>query len=177
MDKNMRSLMAIFGFFMIFGVIFGCEPGYCEEGMKGDAVMISVGKTVKFDYVLTTEEQKIDSSEQNGPLEYVHGDGKIIKGLEKELEGLSVGDKKTVVVSPEEGYGEIKQDAFKEFPKSEFPQNVPLKAGQMISVGTPDGMTFPAMIEEVKEESVILNLNHPLAGKELKFDVTIVEIN
>ena len=171
----MRNFFAGFCVIMILSLSI---HGLCAEEVagKGEKVMISKGKTVKMDYVLTVEGNKMDSSEGAGPLEYVQGEGKIIPGLERELEGLIIGDKKSVTVSADDGYGQIRSDAFQEVPKADFPPDIPLKAGAMISVGGPEGQTFPTMISEVKEEVVVLDFNHPLAGKELKFDVTIVDI-
>ncbi len=138
--------------------------------------MVSAGKKVSIDYVLTVEGHKIDSSKEGQPLEYIHGQGQIIPGLEKELEGMAPGEKKNVTVSPEQGYGIRNEAALKEIPKRELPENLPLEAGKMLRVATPEGQSFPAVIKEVKEDSVILDFNHPLAGKELYFEVTIVSV-
>jgi FKBP-type peptidyl-prolyl cis-trans isomerase SlyD len=143
---------------------------------EGETAMITAGKTVKFDYTLTSDGEKIESSEKNAPLTYVHGQGQIIKGLEKEMEGLKVGESKTITVSPEEGYGQIDPAAFREVPKSELPSGLSPKAGEMLSLKSSDGTYFPVIVSEVHEDSIVLNLNHPLAGKELVFEVTIVDI-
>ena len=144
--------------------------------VKGEAAMIEKGKKVKFDYVLKVEGEVVDSSDKQGPLEYVHGDKMIIPGLESELEGMKVGDEKKVTVSPENAYGNIDERAFVEFPKNSFAAEVDPKAGMIIQVPTKDGRQMPAVIAEVKEEVVVLDFNHPLAGKELNFEVTIVSI-
>ncbi|MFH2138490.1 MAG: peptidylprolyl isomerase [Candidatus Omnitrophota bacterium] len=172
----MRRLISIFCSGIILCSFAMTTPVYAGTEVKEEQKMIAAGKTVKFDYVLTVDGQKVDSSQNTGPLEYVQGEGKIIKGLEKQMEGLKVGDHKSVVVAAAEAYGEVKPDAFKEVPKAEFPENIPLKEGQMISVGTPEGGSYPAVIDKVSEGSVVLNFNHPLAGKELHFEVTVVEI-
>lgn len=174
----MKNILAGICFIAIMSLSLNgiCAQTEAKEVVEGEKVMISKGKTIKMDYVLTVDGHKMDSSEGAGPLEYVHGEGKIIPGLEKELEGLIVGAQKTVMVFPEDGYGPVRPEAYQEVPKSEFPPDIPLKAGSMIGVGGPDGQQFPAVISEVKEEVIVLDLNHPLAGKELKFEVTIVDI-
>jgi len=138
--------------------------------------MIESGSKVKFDYTLTVDGEKVDSSEGRKPLEYIHGKGMIIKGLESKMEGLKEGDEREFVIPPEEGYGLIRQDAFKEVPKDKLPLNVDVSVGQILQVKTPEGGSLPVSISEIKSNTVIVNLNHPLAGKELHFDVSIVEI-
>lgn len=138
--------------------------------------MIEAGKKVKIDYTVMVGDDKVDSSEGKEPLEYVHGEKTIIPGLEKNLEGLKVGDSKDILVSAEEGYGAINSEAFKEFPKSELPPEITPQAGQMLSMQAENGETFPVRVSEVKEETLVLDFNHPLAGKELHFSVTVKEI-
>ena len=139
--------------------------------------MIEAGKTVKFDYTLTVDGQVVDTSTGKQPLEYKHGEGKIIPGLEKEMEGLQVGDSKTVTVAAKDGYGEVNKEAFRSIPKSQIPPNIKLEEGLMVNLQTADGKALPAEVFEIQDDTVVLNFNHPLAGKELLFDVTIVEIN
>ncbi len=138
--------------------------------------VITKGKSVAFDYTLTVDGQVIDSSSGKQPLQYVHGSGAIIPGLEKQLEGLKVGDEKSVTVAPQDGYGMLDPNGFREVPKTNLPPNVTPKAGMVLEMKSSQGQTFPAMIAEVKAESVVLNFNHPLAGKELHFLVKIVDI-
>ena len=139
--------------------------------------MIEAGKKVKFDYVLTVDGNKVDSSEKSGPLEYVHGENKIIPGLEKQMKGLKVGDKRNFTINPQEGYGQVDPSAFREFPKSNLPPGIEAKVGQVLGIKDKNGNTFPAVISEIKNDSIVLDLNHPLAGKTLNFEITIVEIN
>jgi FKBP-type peptidyl-prolyl cis-trans isomerase 2 len=143
---------------------------------KGRSEMIEKGKKVKFDYQLTVNGKIIDSSEKRGPLEYIQGEGAIIKGLEKRMEGLKVGDKQTFIIPAEEAYGKVNPSAFQEVPKSNFPKDLDIQAGQMVEVQDNAGNRFPVVISEIKEQTIILNFNHPLAGQELTFDVTIVDI-
>ena len=128
---------------------------------------------VSMDYTLTVEGEVFDSSEEEGPLEYLHGYDNIIPGLEKELAGMQVGESKTVTVAPEDGYGKIDPEAVFELSRDEFPEDVPLELGIELEITDHDGEMMFATIVEVDDESVKLDTNHPLAGKTLLFDVTI----
>ena len=139
-------------------------------------VVISKGRSVSFDYTLTVDDQIIDTSKGKQPLKYVHGSGAIIPGLEKQLEGLKVGDEKSVTVAPQDGYGLVDPNGFHEVPKANLPPGATPKVGMILEMRSPQGQSFPAMISEVKPTSVVLNLNHPLAGKVLHFLVKIVDI-
>lgn len=138
--------------------------------------MIKEGSKAKFDYTLTVDGKVADTSAGRGPLEYTHGAGMIIPGLEKELLGMKVGDKKTVTVKPEEGYGPVLQEAIKRVPKEAISNANELKVGDMVGASN-GGHTFRAVVKEIGEKEITLDFNHPLAGKELVFDVEIKEIN
>ena len=138
--------------------------------------MIKEGSKVKFDYTLTVDGKITDTSAGRGPLEYTHGAGHIIKGLEKELTGMKVGDKKSVKVSPEEGYGIANPEAVRRVPKTAVGGAENLKVGDMVGASS-GGHTFRAVVKEITDTEVVLDFNHPLAGKELHFDVEIKEIN
>ena len=138
--------------------------------------MIKEGSKVKFDYTLTVDGKVVDTSAGRGPLEYTHGAGHIIKGLEKELAGMNVGDKKTVVVKPEEGYGLVLEEAIRRVPKTAVGGADQLKVGDMVGASNA-GHTFRAVVKEITDNEVVLDFNHPLAGKTLNFDVEIKEIH
>jgi FKBP-type peptidyl-prolyl cis-trans isomerase SlyD len=118
----------------------------------------------------------IDESEPGQPLSYLHGGGQIVPGLEGALEGLGVGDAKKVVVSPAEGYGEHESAGLQEVPRSMFPPDAELRPGMRLAAQTDGGEVIPIGIREVKGETVLVDLNHPLAGKTLHFDVTVREV-
>jgi FKBP-type peptidyl-prolyl cis-trans isomerase SlyD len=145
------------------------EPMNTENTVKDDSV-------VSLDYTLKVDNQVVDSSDENEPIQFIQGLGQIIPGLEKELYGMNVGDSKSVVVKPQEGYGDIDDEAYAEVPKSEFPPNIPLEKGIALSMQDENGETVTAYIDEVKDNTVLLDFNHPLAGKELHFSVTVVEV-
>lgn len=138
--------------------------------------MIEKGKKVKLDYILIVDGKVIDSSEKSGPFEYTHGKSNIIEGFEKQLEGLKVGDKRRIVVSADEAYGPVDPKAFKEIPKSSLPEGIVLEVGQLIEGRDNSGRKFPLTISEIRKETVVVNRNHPLAGKDLQFEVTIIDI-
>lgn len=144
--------------------------------VKGETVMIDEGKTVKMHYTLTVEGQVVDSSEGKDPLEYVHGNKMIIPGLENELTGMKVGDTKTVAVVAKDAYGEIDTNAIVEIPKERLPEGMEVQKGMVLEMSSPEGQKLPGMVMEVKEATIIVNFNHPLAGKDLSFDVSIVDV-
>jgi FKBP-type peptidyl-prolyl cis-trans isomerase SlyD len=118
----------------------------------------------------------IDESEPGQPLSYLHGGGQIVPGLEGALEGLSVGDAKKVVVSPAEGYGEHESAGLQEVPRAMFPPDAELRPGMRLAAQTDGGDVIPIGIREVKGDTVLVDLNHPLAGKTLHFDVTVRDV-
>ena len=131
---------------------------------------------ISMDYTLTVEDEIIDSSEDQEPLDFLQGHGNIIPGLERELYGMAIGESKSVVVSPADGYGEYSDEAFIDVPREQFPKEMKLKVGDEIQVTDEDGQIAIARVESLKEQTVRLDFNHPLAGKELHFDVTIVSL-
>lgn len=144
--------------------------------VKGEPIVIVDGKTVKMDYTLTVDGEVMDASQEGQPLEYQHGASQIIPGLEKQLAGMKVGDEKTVMVPAAEAYGAVNPEAFQEVPKTFFPPDVEIKVGMIIPLQSPDGQVVPVRVAEIKEESVKLDMNHPLAGKDLTFKIKIVDI-
>ncbi len=116
-----------------------------------------------------------DTSEGKEPLSFIFGKNMIIPGLEEELVGMKKGDKKTIEVSKEKAYGNYNENAIQEIPKTEFPKDIELKKGTNLVAQTPYG-PIPIVIKEVKDESVLVDFNHPLAGKDLIFEVEVVNV-
>jgi FKBP-type peptidyl-prolyl cis-trans isomerase 2 len=140
------------------------------------ATVIQAGSDVSFDYTLTDDKGTvIDSSKGRTPMHYIHGQGQIIPGLEKELAGMSVGGEKKVTVKPEDAYGPVDPGAFQEIPREKLPAEA-LKVGTMLSAQGPQGQRIPVRVHEIKEKTVIMDFNHPLAGKTLSFDIKVTEI-
>ena len=135
---------------------------------------VTDGQVVSMEYSLRVDGKVIDSSAGGDPLEYLCGAGNIIPGLEREMEEMTVGESKNVVVAAEDGYGEVDEEAFIEAPRSEFPDDMPLKPGLEMELTGPEGHPMYARVESVEGETVTLNMNHPLAGKELHFEVKVV---
>ena len=134
---------------------------------------IGPGKTVAFEYTLTLADGSVVQSNVGGkPFSYVQGKGQIVAGLEKALVGLQAGDKKKVTVPPEEGYGPVKADARREVPIDRIPEDA-RKVGAMLSA---EGVPGPIRVADVKKDTVLLDFNHPLAGKTLTFDVHIMSV-
>jgi FKBP-type peptidyl-prolyl cis-trans isomerase SlyD len=138
---------------------------------------IANGSVVGIDYSLHLGDgQVVDSSQPGDPLTYLHGEGQIVPGLESALEGLEVGDKKQVVVAPAEGYGEHDPRGVQEVPLGAFPPGFSPQVGMELTAEGQDGHPVPFSIREVKPENVVIDLNHPLAGKTLHFEVTVREV-
>ncbi|SFA88567.1 peptidylprolyl isomerase [Poseidonocella pacifica] len=135
------------------------------------------GDTVRIHYTGTLRDgTTFDTSDGRDPLEFTVGSGQIIPGLDKAIEGMAVGDKQTVEVPFAEAYGESRPEALQAVPRQEIPAEIPLDPGTQLQVQTPDGQTLPVTVVEVTESEVTLDANHPLAGKDLIFDVELVEI-
>jgi len=131
---------------------------------------------VKINYKGTLDDGKVfDSSEGREPLEFIYGMGMIIPGLEKELNGLNVGDKKTVKVAHTEAYGPVMEQAIQEVPKTQFPADMQLEVGMQLAAQGPQG-PIPVLVKEIKEESVLVDFNHPLAGQDLTFEVEVLDV-
>lgn len=138
-------------------------------------MQVAENKYVSIDYRLTVDGEVVDESDKGAPLGFVSGCGQIVPGLEKALQGKSAGDTVEVTFPAEEGYGDVQEELFQELPKKNFPDDLVIEKGMMFQAQTPHGlMTF--RVAEVKGDSVVADLNHPLAGKALSFRVRITEV-
>jgi len=131
---------------------------------------------VTMKYSLTVDGRVVDTSEESGITEFIQGHGNVIPGLEKNLSGMKIGESKTIRVNPLEGYGEPDTELIIEVEKSEFPADLPFAPGLEIEMEDEDGELLEAVITEVKDDTVILDFNDPLSGKDLEFSVTIVDL-
>ncbi len=138
---------------------------------------VKAGDVVKVHYTgkLASGEQ-FDSSEGREPLEFTVGAGQMIKGFDAALPGMIKGDKKTISIAAEDGYGERSEEAIIEFPKSNVPEDMKLEPGMALTLSNQKGQPVPVIVVDVKEEVIILDANHFLAGQELVFDIELVEI-
>lgn len=136
---------------------------------KGDVVKVHyTGKLISGD--------QFDSSVGREPLEFTVGAGQMIKGFDAAMPGMAVGDKKTVNIAAAEGYGEKDPNAVIEFPKENVPEDMKLEKGMNLTLTNQEGQPFPVVVTDVKDEIVVLDANHFLAGQELVFDIELVEI-
>jgi len=141
-----------------------------------DVLKIVDGHVVCMQYTLHVDGEIMDQSEEGEPLEFIQGEGHIIPGLENALYGMTIGDSKNVVVPAGEGYGELDEEAFVEVPREQFPADIPMEAGVDLQVRTQDGETMSARIQHITDDTVRLDFNHPLAGKQLTFEIKIVSV-
>ena len=141
-----------------------------------DDLKINDGQVVSMHYTLHVDGKVVDTSEGADPLQFIQSMGHIIPGLEHELYDMKVGDSKEVTVAAKEGYGEVDEQAFMEVPRSAFPPNVPLENGTELELRDQSGHPTYARIDTIKDDNIRLDMNHPLAGKELHFDVKIADL-
>jgi FKBP-type peptidyl-prolyl cis-trans isomerase SlyD len=138
--------------------------------------VVKDGLMVSLEYTLKSPDGKIiETSKGKEPLKYIHGQRMMIPGLERELSGMKVGGEKHVTVKPEDAYGKVDPNAVQEFPKDQIPPNG-LQVGAVLAARTPEGGVVPMTVREIKEKTVVMDMNHPMAGKTLVFDVKIVDI-
>jgi len=138
---------------------------------------IKTGDKVKVHYEGRLSDGSIfDSSAGKEPLEFIVGNGQIIKGFDDAIMDMKVGDKKTVNILCVDAYGDRNEDMVMEYPIDEFPEDMEPEIGMELQMSDDDGNIFPVLIVEVHDEFVILDANHPLAGEDLTFDIELVEI-
>jgi len=135
------------------------------------------GNTVRVHYTGTLDDGSVfDSSRERDPLEFRIGDGQMILGFEKAVTGMNVGDTKTVKIAANEAYGAHRDELVIKIGRSQFPDNIVPVAGLQLSLKSPEGQIVNAVITSVEADTVLLDANHPLAGKDLTFDIELVEI-
>jgi peptidylprolyl isomerase len=135
------------------------------------------GDKVKIHYTGKLEDETVfDSSVEREPLEFTVGDGKIIPGFEKAVVGMNPGESKTVTISPDMAYGPHREELVVDVERERVPNNLDLKVGGFVQIRQRDGGVIQAKVTDVSESKVTLDANHPLAGKDLTFDIKLVEI-
>ena len=136
------------------------------------------GLFVSIDYTGTLDNGEVfDTSEGRRPLEVQMGSGNVIPGFESALMGMSLNETKTFTLSPEDAYGEHDPQRTHDFPRSEIPEGMTPQVGQTLMLSTPQGQQIPARVDSIDDDKVVFDLNHPLAGKELTFDIKVVGIS
>lgn len=135
------------------------------------------GDKVKIHYQGTlTDGTVFDSSYQREPLEFTLGEGQVIPGFENGVMGMEVEETKSISIEPEDAYGERNDNMIISFPKANLPEDFTPQIGQQIQLQDQQGNPIPVVIQDIKEEELVLDANHPLAGKVLNFDIELVEI-
>lgn len=139
--------------------------------------MVKKGDKVKVHYHGRLENgETFDKSEGREPLEFEVGSGMVIKGFDEGVTGMQVGEKKTIHIPFAEAYGPVNPDMVVDMPKDRFPAEVQIEIGMPLIMSDQTGQQFQVVVKEIRESSVVLDANHPLAGKDLIFDLELVEI-
>jgi peptidylprolyl isomerase len=146
-----------------------------QEDNMGQA---KLGDTVKIHITEKMEDDSVvESSQDRGPLEFEIGAGNVISGLEQGVIGMRTGDKKTITIPPEDAFGQPREDLVIDLNKNEIPEGIKLSVGVHLNIQTSEGQVFKVKVVDVKEDTVTLDANHPLAGATLNFDVELIEID
>jgi peptidylprolyl isomerase len=135
------------------------------------------GNTVKVHYTGKLKDGTIfDSSKDKEPLEFILGDGKMIKGFDVAVEGMKVGDDKSITIPSDEAYGEKREDMMLDVPLDQVPAEIKPEVGMDLSIQNQQGQPTPVKVVHVDESKITLDANHPLAGQDLVFDINLVEV-
>jgi FKBP-type peptidyl-prolyl cis-trans isomerase 2 len=138
---------------------------------------VQSGDTIKIHYQgRLSDGTTFDSSEGRSPLEFTVGSGSVIKGFDEGVQGMTVGEKKTIEIPFLQAYGPEDPSMIIEFPIDRLPQELEPEIGMQLNMNNEEGQQFPVVITDITDENIVLNANHPLAGKDLIFDLELVEI-
>lgn len=145
--------------------------------MDSTTPSVADGMVVTFDFTLTLDGGEVaDSTEGQMPLRFIVGQGQLLPGLEDAMVGMNVGEERDITLNPEDAYGEWDEDALEEVALSELPGEMDLEEGMPLEVTDTEGDTYEASVYEIKQDSVILDYNHPLAGETLQFHVKVIDV-
>ena len=148
-----------------------------NDGGDSKAV-VAKGSKVSVDYTGSFDDGTVfDTSEGKEPISFTVGNGQVIKGFDDAVVGMKNGEQKKIKITPTEGYGERDEKLQQQVPRSVFPQEMKLEKGMGFSFKTPQGQVIHATITEANSETVTVDMNHPLAGKNLLFELKEVDIN
>ncbi len=138
--------------------------------------MIEAGKTVKVHYKGTLDDGSVfDSSEGRDPIEFEMGSGALIPGFEAAVAEMNIDETRSVTIPSAEAYGDLNEDMVGDIPRSNLPDDIEPEVGMVLSMHAPDG-EMPVRVVAVDEENLTLDANHPLAGQNLTFELTLIEI-
>ncbi len=137
---------------------------------------IGANKVVTLNYKLSDDQGNVIQTTEKEPFVYLSGNNQILPKLEEQVNGMLIGGKKNIELNSSEAYGDYDEKAVQQVKKEEFPEGSELKEGMEYMAHTPDGKPIPFVIKEVKDEEVTIDFNHPLAGRNLNFDVELVDV-
>lgn len=161
-------------------LLAACSQGEPPAGTESKPIRASDGIQVSIEYTLRLGDPEAgevyDTNVGGQPMVYTQGGGQIVRGLERALEGMAVGERKQVVVSPADGYGEVNPLHLSEIPKELIPPDA-RKVGTALQTAPRHGQRIQMTVKEIKQDTIVMDLNHPLAGKTLYFDVKVVGLH
>ena len=139
---------------------------------------IKNGQTVNIHYVGTLKDgTEFDNSRKRGsPLSFTFGDGKILPAFEKAVQTMTIGERRDISLTATEAYGEVRTDAIQAMPKTSFSSDINLEIGETVHGQTPEGRAVQAKISSIEEDTIMLDFNHPLAGKDINFDIELLSV-
>ncbi len=138
---------------------------------------IKKGDKIKVDYTGTFDDGNVfDTSEGKQPIEFGVGSGQLIKGFDEAVVGMEKGQEKEIKLNPSEAYGDINPELIKKIPRDKLPKDQEIKPGMVLGMGTPDGKQIPVRVTAADDKEITIDLNHPLAGKNLNFKIKVVEV-
>ncbi|NVK05365.1 MAG: peptidylprolyl isomerase [Flavobacteriia bacterium] len=138
---------------------------------------VKANDTVRVHYTGKLNDGEIfDSSVDRDPLQFTVGAGQMIPGFDKAVEGMELNEKKTVTLAPADAYGDVNKDLFHKVERTQLPEDLKPEVGQMLVAGSPDGREMQVRVAEVADDAITIDANHPLAGRDLTFDIQLVEI-
>ncbi|MEP2533356.1 peptidylprolyl isomerase [Shimia sp.] len=136
------------------------------------------GDTVRIHYTGTLDDGTVfDSSEGREPLEFKLGSGQVIPGFDSAVDGMAIGDKKVAEIPADQAYGPRHDEAVQDVPRGDIPAEIPLEVGLQLQMRAPDGQVMPVTVTAMSDETVTLDANHALAGKDLTFAIELVSVN
>ena len=172
MRKAIATCSALFVCSLVVGIAVSSARAEDEE----TAVVVGPETIVAIQYRLMLEDGTlVETTDKEGPVSFRYGGGEILPALEAAVTGLGVGESKEVKVPPKDAYGELDPEGFKLIPLDSVPEDL-RTPGQMLRATAPDGRPMVAKIEEVRDDVIVVDLNHPLAGKTLVFSVEVVSV-
>jgi FKBP-type peptidyl-prolyl cis-trans isomerase SlpA len=139
---------------------------------------VGPGTQVTLHFALELDDGSVvDSNFDADPVTFVMGDGNLLPGFEEALLGLQAGDEKSFTITPEKGFGGYNEENIQEFPRDQFPADVELNEGLVLSFADAQSNEMPGVVQEFDENTVTVDFNHPLAGRDIEFSVRIIDVN